>query len=143
MEIQQKPPRSWASQFSIFHDASSRTAPECLRRGPRGVQGRHYRTRLAAYFDPKVRKPKRRYYLRQMVNYQLLLTCHTVYKKVMPVYWSQTVVDIGGDRGRPGGGPMFDFIPPHARHYVQHIKMYHVQIGRFLWPRRTILRPDA
>lgn len=65
--------------------------------------------------------PKRKWMLRPSHHHQLLLTCHAVYEEAMPLYWSRTVVDLGGTDLNPGAGAMLAAFPSHARQYVQHI----------------------
>lgn len=87
----------------------------------------------AATSDQDWMMPWQKWMLRPSQHHQLLLTCHAVYEEAMPVYWSQTVVDMGGTDPGPGAVVMFVVFPSHARQYVQHITNVAHPLGSDRW----------
>lgn len=67
------------------------------------------------------RVPNRKYMLRPSHHRQLLLTCHAMYEEAMPVYWSRTVISMGGRDNYPGSAAMIASIPAQARPHIQYI----------------------
>lgn len=59
--------------------------------------------------------------LRPSHRHRLLFACRRLYEEAMPVYWSHTLVDMGGRDFIRGAGVKLHTIPSHARLYIRHI----------------------